>query len=142
AELALRKGTEHREPSSVPRDGMKTEREGGQCEPSSCDPAASQITDDDAATRDAIQLGDQLQRAIVIEVVKELRAEHDVDAAIGEGKGEGIAAHGGVHAVTRRGDQGERAVQRDRSERESAPSRDLASAPGKVGETRAYIQER
>src|SRR5438046_1353830 len=85
--------------------------------------------------------GSRFVSVVSVLLVKQLRAEHDVDAAIGERKGERASTHGHVHAMTRRGDEGEGSVQRDGTQREATSSRDLAGAPGKVGEPRADVQQ-
>lgn len=121
---------------------MKAQHRGGDREPRSRNPAPPQIADDHPASRDAIELGDEREAAIVVEMMEELRAEHDVDAPVGERKGEGVGTDGVVHAMPCRRDETERAVDRDGAERESTAARDLPCPPWKIGASRADVEQR
>src|SRR4051812_36529046 len=142
AQLALRKAAQDGNTTIVPRDRMKAQHRRGERESRGRDPAPPQIADDDPAPRDAIELGDEREAAIVIEVVKELGAEHEIDAAIGKGEGKGIATDGVVHAMARGSDQTERTVDGYRSQRQATTTRDLARAPGEIGAPRTDIEQR
>ena len=119
---------------------MKAQHRRGEAEPRGRDPASSQIADDHPSSRDAIELRDEGKAAIVVEVMEQLRAEHEVDAAIGEGKGEGIGTDGVIHAMARRGHEAERAIDAYRAEGKSTTPGDLTRAPGKIGATHTDVE--
>ena len=52
--------------------------------PRGSDPAPSQIADDHAPPSDAIELGDEGERARVIEMMKKLGAKDDIDTMVSQ----------------------------------------------------------
>ena len=120
---------------------MKAQDERREREPRRRDPASPQIADDHPVPRNAIELGDERETAIVVEVMKKLGAEHDVDAAIREREGQGVGTDGVVHAMACGGDEAEGAVDRDGAEREATAPRDLARAPRKIGAAGADVEQ-
>src|SRR3954471_10152038 len=142
AQLALRKAAQDGNTPVVARDRMKAQHGRGERESRGRDPAPPQIADDHPAPRDAIELGDEREAAVMIEVMEELGAEHEIDAAIGERKGQGIATDRVVHAMARGADENERAVDRNRSQRQATTTGDLARAPGEIGAARTDVEQR
>ena len=65
---------------------MESQRERRQPETARGDSAATQVADDDAETCHTVQLAEETHRILIAEVMKELRADGDVDAAVGERK--------------------------------------------------------
>ena len=120
---------------------MKSQHRGGERESRSRDPASSQIADDHPTPRDAIELRDERKAMIVVEVMEKLGTEDDVDTAIGEGESEGVGADGVIHAMARGGHEVERTIDRDRAQCQAPAPGDLARAPGKVGASRADVEQ-
>ena len=85
-ELASGEGAQDRHDAIVSRDGMESQRERRHPETTGGDPAATQVADDDAETRHTVQLAEEPHHVVIAKVMKELRADDDVDTAVGEGK--------------------------------------------------------
>src|SRR5207248_5526423 len=64
--------------------------------------AKPQVTHDHPRPRDAIHLAQQPPRIRAREVMQDLRAHHDIDAAVGEWKAESIPANRVTHRVPAR----------------------------------------
>lgn len=94
AKLGGRKATEYGDYAIVARDWMEAQWIAGQPEPSRGDATAAQIGNDDPTSGNAVELAHDLGQLVVGEVMKELRAHHDVDAVISKGQGEGRSPDG------------------------------------------------
>jgi len=120
---------------------MKSQGHGREREPGGGEPASPQVADDDTQPRHAIELGNQRHRLVVVEVMKKLRAEHEVHAAIGERERERVAADGMRDAMAGRVKQCKRAIDADGAQVQSPPTRDLACAPGQIRQAGADVEE-
>ena len=121
---------------------MKAQRESGEGPTQGRDPAPTQIADDDAAPRDAIQLGNEASPALLVEVVQQLGAENEIDAVIRHGERQRVAADRRVYPMAGRGDQSESAIEGNGLEHDASSPRNLACAPWQIGQAGADIQQR
>jgi hypothetical protein len=101
----------------VPADAMKSHWEGGQPEARGGNGAATEIADDHALARDAIELLQHAHGIGALEVMEQLGAEHDIDAVVGDGQRQRVAADSVVDCPsTGRRERG-RGVETDRRHR-------------------------
>jgi hypothetical protein len=105
-------------------------------------PTPPQVTDDDSQPRHAIELRDQRQCLIMVEMMKELRTEHDVDAGIGEGERDGITPDSVIDAMPRGPEKCKRPIHADGVQGNPTATRDLPRTPGKIRETSSDVEQR
>ena len=118
-ELAGGEAAQHRDDAVVARDRMKAQRKRDEPESGRREPAPAQIADDRPRARDT--RCSSRNRALdvrVVEMVQQLRAHHDVDAADREREARARRAQTmRRRRAARRGEQRDRAVDADRRQR-------------------------
>lgn len=86
------KAAENRDNAVMTSDRMKTQWERNEPESGSGEPTSAQVRDDYRPARHAVELLEKILSTGFLEVMQNLRAEHDVDRSIGEGKRGSIGA--------------------------------------------------
>jgi hypothetical protein len=104
-------------------------------------PTAANVADDHAAARDTIQLAQEYHPLVAPKVVQQLRAEHDVERAVGNGQTERIPAHYRERVVTCREGQRLAGIEPDRAGRHAASHSLGAHAGGDVSKASSYVEE-
>src|SRR5687768_10648795 len=93
AELVERESSQDRYDPVVPAYWVKSQRPRGKPDAGGGEPAAANVTDDDAAARHAVELAQQYYPIVAAKVVQQLRAEHNVERAISDRQVPRIGAH-------------------------------------------------
>ena len=126
----------------MPRHRVEAERKTCEPESSSRDPAATQVGNDDAPTRDAIELANDACEVFVGEMVKKLGTDDDVDAMVAKGKRARVAAHREIKDSGCRAQQIRRLVEPDRPDARASSPPYPRNRGRNVGESRSDVEER
>lgn len=141
-ELVGREPAQHRHHSVVPAYWVKAQGPRGKPNPGDGQPAAANVTDNDAAASHTVELAQQDDPIIAAKVVQQLRAQYDVEGAVGKGQVSRIRAQHGRSASV----SGERErltrIQAHRADCDSVPRSVCAYARGDIAETSTYVEER
>jgi hypothetical protein len=81
-------------------NGMKSQGKREEPESGGCDPASSEIADDDSDPRDTIHLPQERHRVTSSKVVQDLRAHDNIDAPVGERQAQRVPANGEADSLS------------------------------------------
>jgi hypothetical protein len=141
-QLLGRETPEHGNDAIVAANGMKSEGKRDEPQSGSGDPAAPEVAHDHSHSCDPIHLAEKSPCFDTREVMQNLRAHCDVDAAVGEREAQRVTANGNAHRLPAGPRELENRIETDGGQLDAPPAGQLSGATGDVAEPGSYIEDR